>query len=184
MANGIQKIFFNSFCNPNINCIAYLCNQQMKKGLTLLVSMLLAAVIVYGGSGVNVYFFCGNDCCNGKGFAVLTGCDCGNMTGGHKCECCMPMDEAKGCCSMSDAAGDHSRHTCKMERISVNWQPVQSEKWVSNPASFHLFFDSVRPSINPLESVCDTSPWQQTASQKPPNLSKDLYFSLLNILII
>ncbi|MDR1516812.1 MAG: hypothetical protein LBS52_01715 [Dysgonamonadaceae bacterium] len=155
----------------------------MKKSLSILLSLFLTAIIVYGGSGVNVYFFCGSDCRHANDSAVLAGHSCGNETGEHSCTCCASMNEAEGCCATPTSADD-TRTACNVERVSVNWQPVQSEKLLANPVSFDLFSDFAQHTTNQSVVIRNLTPWQQTASQKPPNLSKDDYFSLLNILII
>lgn len=159
----------------------------MRKNLSILVAIFLCAIIVYGGSGVNVYLSCGDVCRDGSNRATSSTHGCGTDSGENKCGCAHSSGDAgQGCCALPKAAGNnpHQNPACKVERVAVNWQQAQSEKLIADPVSFFLFSDVMQFIPNDLETVATIAPWQVTASQKPPNLSRDTYFSLLNFLII
>lgn len=152
----------------------------MKKKLFTFVTLLLCTIVIYGGSGVNTYFFCCNDCRNEGSAAIIE----------HKC-CEIHHHHHLG--ELVTHYDDHTceQHitdlpdACSVKRISVEWTLSSENRIHLQPVITDLVFSAL-PTDN---YVCGAPPIPETEfadkpSQKPPNLSKDDYFSLLVTLII
>ena len=148
----------------------------MKKKWITVIVLMLCLIVAYGGSGVNVYFYCCDDC-RSQGTMAITEDKCCEIHHHHD----------------SDVSASHIRHECDalestdacgVERISVNWnsyvhqinlQPVFS--YLDN----HIFLIN-KEILEPFGFTKSVPLYSDT--QKPPNLGEDTYFDLLNTLII
>lgn len=153
--------------------------------------MLLITLIMYGGSGVNVYFFCCDACLHDGGVKAITEHSC--CIRHHHChEKGIPHKHENACCAMSHQQSssmyvchDKSHTPCSVERVSVNWQTASVEKPDIKPMSFDVFASlffvlEEKTSRNATQNVSE----RYTDTQKPPDLGKKAYLSLLNTLII
>lgn len=151
----------------------------MKKSILIITSIFLSALIVYSGSGVNAYFYCCNDCFD-EGTAAVSE---------HKCCEIHHHHHLNGLVTHYD---DHSceqnftthPEECGVERFPVDWNfstdnDIKLQPTIIDINSEYLFS---------AQDINDDSDIRETTfhirSQKPPNLSKDDYFSLLTTLII
>ena len=159
-----------------------------KNRLHIFIALFVAATVVYGGTGINVYSFCCNNC---------------------KIDTVLPLTQEKGCCGIEHKPSAHHEHNgkkdccankmvskaekevlpsstdsgCKVERISVDWKISQSEQLITPLIPLVLF------AFNPIEwryNVIEFPILRQyyTDTQPPPNISGQTYFNLLNTLII
>ena len=162
----------------------YLC-EIMQRNAFLLLSIFLSILVVYGGSGVNAYFYCCGDCrMAGLGAVVEHACCKTDHHNYHSCAVVHDEshDESHDCDQMiSDFDGE-----CGVDRIQFDWQSYQGSPIQLHPAVIHL--DNNLFSYNGYTAGVDEpfslSSCRYRQSQKPPDLSKEDYFSLLTILII
>lgn len=145
----------------------------MKKFLSISLTILLAIVITYAGSGINAYSFCCEDC-HTIGVEAVTGDKC----------CDIHHDDFSS--KHDDAACDNSHDQCSLDRLDIDLQNVSTVKSQTQTYIKHLdvHFTTLFTSYNKVIQEDKTIIGFVTQSQKPPNLSKQIYFSLLEILII
>ncbi len=161
------------------NHLPYLCS-PMRKGFYIFLSLFLSTLIMYSGSGVNVYFYCCNDC-RAEGISAVAEHKCCEIHHHHHFGELITHydDHACGQCvnDFTDA--------CGVERITVKWTQSSTKNINLQPVildlDFSVFFLSGQIE---LVSIDDQTEFTGKSSQKPPNLSKDDYFSLLTKLII
>jgi hypothetical protein len=146
----------------------------MKKSIYIFLATFLSVLIFWGGSGVNAYFFCCDDCRTEK---IITGTDCcstsQNITLHNNDNACLYHRLAEGKC-------------CGVDRIEFDWQSASGNQINLQPLSIDLD-NSIFLSVHEAKSVADTLSLYRLLnrqSQKPPDLSKDDYFDLLCMLII
>ncbi|NLZ94309.1 MAG: hypothetical protein GX921_00595 [Bacteroidales bacterium] len=148
----------------------------MKKILSISLIFLLAFVITYAGSGINAYSFCCDDCYT-FGVEAITTNKCCDI---HENECSTEQD------SSDNAPSCESSHEhCSIERLDIDIEGISSET-NQNQLSIRVL-DTLFPTLPYLskqEIEIKESTGLITQTQKPPNLSKHIYFSLLEILII
>ena len=166
----LQNIFYYQlFCL--LSKKHYLC-RRMKKPIHIFLCLLLSALVFYGGSGVNIFLFCCDDCQSEKAsFAVLfVGVNC----------CCTTSENATHCrCSCCEY------NSCSVDRIEFNWQS-NSNQFHLQPLSIDLD-KSIFLSAHNVQSAIYISSLLQSfikQSQIPPYLGKNDYFDLLCTLII
>ncbi len=147
----------------------------MKKLLSISLTILLAIVISYAGSGINAYSFCCEDCHTFGVEAIV----------GEKC-CDIHHDEHHSEQKSNDNAFCETSHDqCSLDRLDMDLQDAPSENNQTQIA-IHLmdiyFTTLLYPSsrIEPDETI--TGDVSQT--QRPPNLSEIVYFTMLETLII
>lgn len=151
----------------------------MKKAITILMSIFLSALIVYGGSGVNAYFYCCNDC-RTEGVAAVSEHKCCEIHHHHHLNGLVTHFDDHSCNQEMSVPMDE----CGVERFSMNLNfssdnDIQFQPAVLDINSDYLYtFQNIEIGSNSKELTA------HTPSQKPPNLSKDDYFSLLTTLII
>ncbi len=150
----------------------YLCRRFMKRMFRIFTAVLLAGIVVYVGSGVNLYTYCCDDC-RAEGVSAVAEHRCCDI---HHHD----HDEA-----VHVPEGHHSLehgHACAVERIAARWTHyvhkinIEPDFSYLNPLVFGTGVETEFPFVEPLLLYSDT--------QKPPNLSEETYFDLLNMLII
>ena len=147
----------------------------MKKFLSITFTLLLTIVISYAGSGINAYSFCCEDC-QTVGVEAITGE-----------KCCDIHDEESSSKQMVDdnALCLDSHDHCSLERLNIDLQAISTKNTKTQVSTLqpNLSFTTLFFFLNEIvkdESI--TGYISQT--QKPPNLSNLVYFSLLETLII
>lgn len=154
----------------------------MKEKLFTLIAVLLAGAIAYGGSGVNVYFFCCNDC-RTEGISAVAEHKCCEIHRHHHLGGIITHTDEHQC--HQEVSEKHD--ACGVDRIFFNWpSPTKNQ---SHLQPFFLYLDhsvfssisgaSLHISDKPVES-----PFTTRRTQKPPDLGKDVYLDLLTTLII
>lgn len=147
----------------------------MKRFLSISLTMLLALVMTYAGSGINAYSFCCEDC-HTFGIEAIAENKCCDL---HHNE----HDANQNV--LNDAACESEHHTCSLDRLVIDLQEITNER---NPLqSFAKQLDVCVLTIHYKQSNVEqdeTTAGYISTTQKPPNLSKNTYFSLLETLII
>lgn len=147
----------------------------MKKFLSTSLSILLASVIMYAGSGINAYSFCCEDC-HTFGIEAIVGHKCSDVHE-HDCVFDQVAEESAIC---------HDTHQeCELNRLDLDLQNLStsdSQSFIKLPIIKPLFTATLHNLIQNLEKEPINGYISET--QKPPNLSKLVYFSLLETLII
>ena len=148
----------------------------MKRFLATSLAFLLAFIIMYAGSGINAYSFCCEDC-HTFGIEAIVKDKCCDV---HKDDCTTSDKEVS-----ENEFCDSSHQQCELDRLDLNLQDASSEKSqlqdqiqnVDFPFTIILFH---------LAQNLETHSGKLFISetQKPPNISKHVYFSLLETLII
>ena len=147
----------------------------MKKFLSISLVFLLAIVITYAGSGINAYSFCCEDC-HAFGVEAVAADKCCDL---HHHE---HSEEEE---SNSNAICDNSHDQCSIDRLDVDLEDARTK---SNQIQKHIkqldiyFTTLLYPSnrVEPDETITE----YVSQTQRPPNLSELVYFSLLETLII
>ena len=153
----------------------------MKKRIITFITLLLIFAVSYGGSGVNMYFYCCDDC-RSEGLSAIVYQKCEEVHHHHH----------MGGLIVHYTSDDSCVHQltenpdfCGVERISVSWDShtnvishLQPAILNLNPLFIHIAEKTEALSM-PVQELRDHG-----SSQKPPNLSKLTYFSLLTTLII
>lgn len=151
----------------------------MQRSASILLGIFLSALIIYGGSGVNAYFYCCGDCrVAGPSAVVEHGCCEIHQHDG----CAISHEEGHECDQMISELGGE----CSVDRIQFDWQSSQENQLQLQPTVINLNNNifSYNGYTMGIEEQLSSSTWCYRQSQKPPDLSKEDYFSLLNILII
>ena len=152
----------------------YLCD--MKKFLSTTFCLLLAFVITYAGSGINTYSFCCKDC-QTYGVEAITGHKCCDV---HEEDCSSSEQDTK-----QNAFCVDTHQQCELDRLNLDLQDVSAENGqfnIKTPVLTPLFVATLQNLMVLSENEPLTGYVSQT--QKPPNLNRLVYFSLLETLII
>ncbi|MDR2968454.1 MAG: hypothetical protein LBV32_02475 [Tannerellaceae bacterium] len=147
----------------------------MKKMFTYLFVTLMAALVFYGGAGVNVASFCCQDC-RSEGLEVLAGDKCCEIHG-HS------HDLEHETIEHADASFTHSNEMCcRMSRISFDWGFEKVSVENPQPVMLDLLTnDGVSTiSVIPLPVVKEIMP---VIPKGPPLPPRD-YLSTLTTLLI
>ncbi|SFL31658.1 hypothetical protein [Proteiniphilum acetatigenes] len=153
----------------------------MQRSVSIFLGIFLSALIVYGGSGVNAYFYCCGDCRVEGPSAVME----------HKC-CEIHHHHHDGRIVTPGTGHECSRFVseshseCGVDRIKFDWQSSQGNQIQLQPAVIDLnntLFSCTARDTAIVELLSPAS-WGNRQTQKPPDLSKQDYFSLLTTLII
>lgn len=143
----------------------YLCSDMKRLFTTLLIGM-MAALVFYGGAGVNVASYCCDDC-RSQGVEVLVGDMCCDV---HEHE------HAANDCSLASGL------SCSLERVNFEWTNAYEQSPDMHPAAFQLFdfgLSSVAL-LSPLITQCLLS----AVGEDPPPRCPRVYLSLLTSLLI
>lgn len=148
----------------------------MKKFLSISLIFLLAFVIMYAGSGVNAYSFCCEDC-HTFGIEAIIAENC--------CDIHHEDNSSEQNANDIDENYQYTHQKCSVERFNIDTEDISDEDNLSETT------------IKVLEALYPTLPYLSkqytesehinrfvTRTQKPPNMSEDVYFSLLETLII
>ena len=145
----------------------------MEKKVTGLFILLLAALIFYGGAGVNIVTYCCNDC-RTEGIAVLQEQSCCEVHG-HEHSHAGVMPETTPACETEDAC-------CDMERVSFDWN--SSGQSVVNLQPVVVDLMSFGISIVSLVPVVANHDLLHLDGEGPPIVCPRTYLSLLTTLLI
>ena len=152
----------------------------MKKSIQILLSLFLSALVIYGGSGVNAYFFCCDDC-RSEGSEVIIGQLCSEIHS-HTHDAIL-ADQRHNVGDQLCKVGSHDN--CGVERIDFNWESFTRHQELQ-PQAINLdalpFMAEATRHPDPTETVMLSH--LHSESQKPPNLSSEVYLTLLTTLII
>lgn len=145
----------------------------MKKSVTYFFVVFLAALIFYGGAGVNLVTYCCGDC-RTEGVAVLLEDHCCEIHAHDHAAAA----QGEGCChTSSDDSG------CGVERVHFDWTAIQQSLQNLQPVVIDLasavfaHFLSLVP--DPFANIS-----QVVAKEDPPILCPQTYLSLLTTLLI
>jgi hypothetical protein len=153
----------------------------MKKNFLTFLAVLLVSLIAYGGSGVNIFFYCCDDCRSEGPEAVIGGTCCELHHHHHLNGLITHFDEHTCNQHLADAPDE-----CGVERISVLWESTSNNNPGVEPLPFYLVhsLSALIPSAKLSSDVTPLIGSVNPATQKPPHQSKAEYFSLLTTLII
>ena len=147
----------------------------MNKILSTTFSFLLACVITYAGSGINAYSFCCDDC-HTFGIEAIVGHKCSDV---HEHECVTEQaDQVNTIC-------EETHQECELDRLDLDLQVLSKgngQSFINLPILKPLFKATLHNLIQNLQNEPIIGYISET--QKPPNQSKMVYFSLLETLII
>ena len=158
----------------------YLCN-DMRKSIFTTIAVLLAFLIAYGGSGVNIFLYCCDDC-RSEGPVAVIGGTCCELHHHHHLNGLITHFDKHTCNQHLAGTPDE----CGVERISVLWESTSNNNPGVAPLSFYLSHSltALIPSAKLSSDVTPLIGSVNPATQKPPHQSKAEYFSLLTTLII
>lgn len=156
----------------------------MKKNILTFLAVLLASLIAYGGSGVNIFFYCCDDC-RAEGVEAVIGDTCCELHHHHHLNGLITHFDEHSCTPHLASTPEE----CGVERISVLWESVSNntrEVVPLLPLSVYLThsLSALIPSAKLSSDVTPLIGSVNPATQKPPHQSKAEYFSLLTTLII
>ena len=147
----------------------------MKRFLFISLTFLLAIVITYAGSGINAYSFCCDDCYTYGLEAIVA----------DKC-CDTHHNEFSSEQVANDNAASMNTHEhCSLERLDMDLQsnPTEQSQTQISVEQLDITFTTLLYQLNRIE-LDETITGYVSQTQKPPNLSNLVYFSLLETLII
>lgn len=159
---------------------------MMKKTVHIFLSFLLIVSVVYGGSGINIYQFCCDEC-RSNGLSSITQNECCEIHHHHHLGGLITHYEFA-----SEDVGDVCKIThnhdeeCSVQHLGVTWNVIKASsdfvKVMCVDLSHNLLATNL---VGSVHDVTDSaSPPGISSSQKPPNLPSDAYFTFLNFLII
>jgi len=146
----------------------------MKKVSTYLFVTLMAALVFYGGAGVNIASFCCQDC-RSEGVEVLAGDKCCEIHGhSHELEY-ETIEHTSGSLSNSHEM------CCYMSRVSFDWGSEKVSIESPQPVILDLLTDGLlNISVIPLPIVREIT----SVMPKGPPLPPRAYLSILTTLLI
>ena len=155
----------------------------MKKSALIFLCIFLSALIVYGGSGVNAYFFC-CDMCRTEGASAIIEHKCCEIHQHHHLGGMITHIDEHQC----DRHFTEQHDACGVNRIQFDWETQQTVKSMLQlqPLLVDLgdfIFLQAEDAPHIAENL-PLPPKLNLRTQKPPNLSKEIYFDLLTTLII
>lgn len=146
----------------------------MKNTVTYLFIVFLAALVFYGGAGVNLITYCCGDC-RTEGVTALLDNKCCEI---HEHQHC--TDAAKHlstCCHPGEEDG-----CCDVEYVSFDWNVFHGVGFDLQPAAIDLMSLAVSNlSLIPVPFVDESGDIEQDS---PPGIYPDTYLSLLTVLLI
>lgn len=148
----------------------------MKKFLSISLTFLLAFVIIYAGSGVNAYSFC-CDKCHTFGIEAIIAENCCDV---HHDENASEEDNYD-----SNNNYQYTHQKCSVERFDIDSKDNSVEDNLSETTIkvLEAFYPTL-PFLSKQYTESEDIDRFVTRTQKPPNMSKDVYFSMLETLII
>lgn len=143
----------------------------MKQKVTILLILMLAGLVFYGGAGVNIISYCCNHCRVAGIEAIIENQCCELHDHDHSVQKANQMLYVDGCTT-----------ECGMERLYFDWTSVQSLFPNLQPAVFDLWFaKALNISLLPELQIKDLL---SVTSIGPPVNCPRLYLSILTILLI
>lgn len=136
---------------------------------------MLTIVISYAGSGINAYSFC-CEVCHTFGIEAAVAQNCCDI---HLNEC--SLDEV----AETNAASVNAHGHCSLERLDIDLQNNLTEKnqTLISIKQLDISFTTMLYQLYKIEQD-ETITGYVSQTQKPPNLSELVYFTLLETLII
>ncbi|MDL2222118.1 hypothetical protein LJC35_06160 [Parabacteroides sp. OttesenSCG-928-N08] len=145
----------------------------MKRLVTSIYIILLAALVFYGGAGVNIVSFCCNDC-RAAGMEVLKEDKCCEIhSHSHHDE---PIVEAA-----TNSVGHTHEMCCNLKRIDFNWDTAKAFDFHAEPIAFDIYNGMVS-TLTPSEPVALS--FISSVMPTGPPLCPRTYLSLLTTLLI
>lgn len=147
----------------------------MKKLLSISLTILLAIVMMHAGSGINAYTFCCEDCHTFGVEAIVA----------EKC-CDIHHDELHAEQESNDLVICETSHDqCSIDRLDIDLQDAPSDNNQTQIAIqlMDIYFTTLLFPSNRIESD-ETITGDVSQTQRPPNLSEIVYFTMLETLII
>ena len=147
----------------------------MKKLLSISITVLLAIVITYAGSGINAYSFCCEDC-HTFGVEAIVANNC----------CDIHHDEHSEEQESNDIAICETSHDqCSLDRLDIDLQdaPTDNNQAQISIKLLDIYFTTLLYPSNRIEPD-KTITGDLSQTQRPPNLSEIVYFTMLETLII
>ncbi len=148
----------------------------MKKSIKYMFATLLAALIFYGGTGVNFISYCCDDCRSGGIEVVMDNkcCDIHQHNHDYTHDLCAKDD---GCTHISEES------CCSMERIDFEWDQSSNPVFHFQPVQIDLFSCLMCASM--LYSDIQESETLVNVQKAPPLITcPRTYLSLLTTLLI
>lgn len=160
---------------------AYLCD-MMRRVNSIITVLFLSALIVYGGSGINTYFYCCGHC-QASGPKTVTHHCCKTE---HSTDTPFVTDFSNYLCHPPHPSANTPDKKCGVERLSFDWQsfsgsPIHLQPTILDLDNLFGLVARIIPSVSEQPTVADGS---YRNSQKPPDLTQKDYFTLLTILVI
>lgn len=145
----------------------------MKRVFTYTFVLVMASLVLYGGTGINVYSFCCEDC-QDAGLDVLTGDKCCEIHG-HSHEDIILFEDG------NKHVGHEQEMCCNLKRLEHDWNSVDVYTPLVKPFITDLF-DAGLPalSIVPLPFTREIHTVMPTGPPLPPRT----YLNLLTTLLI
>ena len=147
----------------------------MKKLLSISLTVLLAIVITYAGSGRNAYSFCYEDC-HTLGVEAVVADNC----------CDIHHDKQSAEQESNDIVISETSHEqCSLDRLDIDLQdaPTDNNQAQISIKLLDIYFTTLLYSSNRIEPD-ETITGFVSQTQRPPNLSEIVYFTMLETLII
>lgn len=148
--------------------------QRMKKTTVYIFTFLIAALVFYGGAGVNIISYCCDDC-QTEGVEVVMDDKCCEVHG-HSHE------EGQAVVETADASCHPDERCCDLKRVDFDWNRGHSFQVSLHPVQLDLFLPAMPdlsfvnlPVVSEITSVMPTG---------PPPLCPRSYLSLLTVLLI
>lgn len=146
----------------------------MKNTVTYLFIVFLAALVFYGGAGVNLITYCCGDC-RTEGVTALLDNKCCEI---HEHQHC--TDAAKHLSTCCHPGEEDS--CCDVEYVSFDWNVFHGVGFDLQPAAIDLMSLAVSNlSLIPVPFVDESGDIEQDS---PPGIYPDTYLSLLTVLLI
>ena len=134
----------------------------MKNTVTYLFIVFLAALVFYGGAGVNLITYCCEDC----------------RTAIHEHEHCTEMAKHVSSCCHADGEDN----CCDVEHISFDWTVFQGALLNLQPVAIDLV--SLTASNISLVPALIMDKAVDVVRDAPPGITPDIYLSLLTVLLV
>lgn len=146
----------------------------MKNTVTYLFIVFLAALVFYGGAGVNLITYCCGDC-RTEGVTALLDNKCCEI---HEHEHCTDAARHLSACCHTD----EEESCCDVEYVSFDWNVFNGALLDLQPAVIDLMSFAVSNiSLIPVPFVDRSEDIEQDS---PPGIYPDIYLSLLTVLLI
>jgi len=150
---------------------------------TYSMAILMAVLVLYGGSGLNIIRFCCDDC-RSAGVTAIASMSCTH----HSCDehettpaSCCEKEAATTACSHSENSSD--KDCCSLERLSFDWNMHDAPKLLTDPllTSFVLFAGDMSGIFIHIPLITEE---EEAIAKGPPLTPPRDYLALLTVLLI